>query len=228
MSSPANATSGDYLDYFQLPGGCLGIAVGDVSGHGLGPALLMAGTRAYLHVLVQARDDVGEILTTVNRLLCEDTRNEQFVTLFLARLDPGSRTLVYASAGQEGYLLDNSGLATKLDSTSLPLGVNEEVIIPSAESIPLEPGDIILLVTDGILEAKSADGSCFGIDRSLDTIRASRSRPCREIGAALWGAVRQFSRHTPQGDDMSVVIIKAAPEERIPRDADVSGFCGLG
>jgi serine phosphatase RsbU (regulator of sigma subunit) len=207
-SSPANATSGDYIDYYRLEGGGFGIAVGDVSGHGLGPALLMAGIRAYLRVLTQVYDDVGQVLTTANRLLYEDTHAEQFVTLFLARLDPQFQTFVYASAGQVGYLLDNSGRATKLESTGLPLGVSEDVAIASVRPIQLVPGAFVLLLTDGILEAESPEKVPFGIDRALDVLRASRTRPCGEIVDALWGAVRQFCRHVPQRDDMSVVVIK--------------------
>jgi sigma-B regulation protein RsbU (phosphoserine phosphatase) len=168
----------------------------------------MAGTRAYLHVLTRTHGDPGEILTAVNRLLSEDTEDEQFVTLFLVRLDANSPCLVYASAGQEGYLLDHAGKASRLESTGLPLGIDKDGVVACAPRIQLEPGAIILFLTDGILEAESADGSLFGGERALAVVRACRNRPCEEIVGALWSAVRQFSRRMPQRDDMTVVIIK--------------------
>src|SRR5205823_14364179 len=108
-SYPAEATGGDYFDYIPLGDGTLVVAIGDVSGHGLGPALLMASTRAYLRALALVHTDITQMLALANRVLCQDT-NEQFVTLVLARLDPDSGTLIYASAGHpSGYLLDRAG-----------------------------------------------------------------------------------------------------------------------
>src|SRR3954468_12862077 len=111
---PAEATGGDYFDYLPMLNDRLGIVVGDVTGHGVGPALLMAETRAYLRILAGRREDVGEILTRANGVLSEDVGNERFVTLFLARIDPKTRELVYASAGHpSGYILGPSGQIAK-------------------------------------------------------------------------------------------------------------------
>ena len=106
--------------------GCLGVVVGDVSSHGMGPALLMSETRACLRTLAQIHGDVGEILTRANRLLAADTSDFHFVTLAMARLDPRDRSMVYASAGQRGYLLHAGPERHDLDSTSLPLGVDAD------------------------------------------------------------------------------------------------------
>src|SRR5436309_1624416 len=104
---PAEATGGDYFDYLPMLNDRLGIIVADVTGHGVGPALLMAETRAYLRVLTGRREDVGEILTRANGVLAEDVGQERFITLFMARLDPRTRSLNYASAGHPtGYVLD--------------------------------------------------------------------------------------------------------------------------
>ena len=99
MSHPAELTGGDYFDYFPLLGGGVGVAIGDVCGHGFGPALLMAATRAYLRALALTNARVGDILSLANRALAADVDDGRFVTLFLARLDPAARTLVYANAG---------------------------------------------------------------------------------------------------------------------------------
>src|SRR5438876_3618847 len=109
-SYPAEATGGDYFDYLPMADGCLGVVVADVTGHGVGPALLMAETRAYLRTLVTGALDAGEILTRANRMLADDVDFERFVTLMLVKLDAASRTLVYTSAGHPtGYVLEASG-----------------------------------------------------------------------------------------------------------------------
>ena len=133
------------------------MVVGDVSSHGMGPALLMSETRACLRTLALTTCDVGEILTRANCMLSADTHDFHFVTLVLARLDPARCEVVYGSAGQRSYLLHADGAATVLDSTSLPLGVDAETRVPAAPPFLLRPGDLMLLLTDGVVEAESAD-----------------------------------------------------------------------
>ena len=122
---PADHTCGDYYDFVPFPDGRVGIAVGDVSGHGFGPALLMAETRAYLRSLSKTSVDLGQILRRLNRFLCEDTEDERFVTLMLTLLDPVRRASCTRARGTStGYVLDRSG-ATRhvLGSTGTPLGI---------------------------------------------------------------------------------------------------------
>ena len=162
-------------------GDCLGVVVGDVSSHGMGPALLMSETRACLRTLAQVHTDVGEILTRANRLLAADADDFHFVTLAMARLDPRDRSMVYASAGQRGYLLRSGIEAIVLDSTSLPLGVRADTVVPAASSIMLQPGDLITFFTDGVAEAESPGRVRFGVARALQTIRSDRDKPAAEI-----------------------------------------------
>ncbi len=122
---PAKATAGDYFDYIPMLDDCLGIVLGDVSSHGMGPALVMSETRACLRTLAQTHSDVGEILTRANKVLAADSSELHFVTLAMARLDPHNRTMVYASAGQRGYLLHQGYDVAILDSTGLPLGIRD-------------------------------------------------------------------------------------------------------
>ena len=140
---PAKATAGDYFDYIPMLDDCLGIVVGDVSSHGMGPALVMSETRACLRTLAQGHSDVGEILTRANSVLAADSSELHFVTLAMARLDPQDRTMVYASAGQRGYLLHPGFDVTILDSTSLPLGIREDTVVPSSQVYKLQSGDLI-------------------------------------------------------------------------------------
>jgi sigma-B regulation protein RsbU (phosphoserine phosphatase) len=209
---PAEATSGDYFDYIPMGEGRLGIVIADVCGHGLGPALLMAETRAYLRALSLTRGDLGEILTLTNRILTEDIDGDRFVTLFFAELDPRTRTLRHAGAGHRSYRLRASGGVVLLDSTSLPLGLESEPIVLHAEPSVLEPGDIVVFLTDGIVEAISPADEPFGIDRALDLVRAHSDRPACDIVDTLYRAVCSFSGNRRQRDDITAVILKVEPE----------------
>jgi PAS domain S-box-containing protein len=209
-SYPMEATGGDYFDYLPMLHDRLGIVMGDVTGHGVGAALIMAETRAYLRVLAGRREDVGEILTRTNGILSGDLGGEQFVTLFLGRLDPATRKLVYVSAGHPaGYVLGADGAVKhKLRRTGIALGLGPDTTYAAAPEIELARGDLLLLVTDGLAEAQGPDESLFGTERILDTVRARQNRPAREIVEALYQAVREFSQHQPQMDDVTAKVVK--------------------
>jgi serine phosphatase RsbU (regulator of sigma subunit) len=209
-SFPAEATSGDYYDYVRLPEGSLGLVVGDVSGHGFGPAILMAEVRAYLRALMQVMMDVEEILTQTNVFVTKDMGQERLVTLFLGWLNPRNRHLVYAAAGHSGYLLDSAGHRHMLEATSIPLGVDGEAEITRAPPRVLRPGDLLFLPTDGIMETASADGTQFGLDRTLDVVSANRHKPSQEIVTCLYEEVGRFAGGQPQSDDITAMIIKVA------------------
>jgi serine phosphatase RsbU (regulator of sigma subunit) len=209
-SYPAEATGGDYFDYVPLRDGSLAVAIGDVCGHGFGPALLMAETRAYLRAFLMTRTDVGEVLTLVNRALACDVADGRFATLLLARLDPRTRSFVYASAGHTtGYVLNGPGPArTLLRSTGIPLAVLPDGDYPTAPPLTLEPGEVVLLLTDGLVEAHSPAEELFGADRLLQMVQADRSRPAREMVDRLFGAVRGFCGARTQLDDMTAIVLK--------------------
>jgi PAS domain S-box-containing protein len=207
---PAEATGGDYFDYLPMLHGAVGLVVGDVTGHGVGPALLMAETRAYLRLLAGRHEDVGEILTVANRILAEDVGSERFVTLCLARLDPATRSLVYASAGHHtAYVLDARG-QTKfvLPRTEIPLGLRAGTQYVCAGEKELAAGDLLLLVTDGIEEGLSPTNEFFGDERILEVVRQHQTQPARAIVEALYQAARDFSGPSPQLDDITVVVLK--------------------
>jgi len=205
---PARTTAGDYYDFFSLPDGRTAVAIGDVSGHGMGPALLMAETRASLRALADSSSDVGEILTRANRILTGGADEGHFVTLMLAALDPVQRTLVYASAGQRGYLLEPAGTWQTLESTSLPLGVDASVEVPVAPPIDLVSGHILALFTDGLVEIDSPGQGRFGAARALEQIWLERDRPAREIVTHLQRSALAFSGHHAPPDDVTIVLAK--------------------
>ncbi len=210
-SYPAEATGGDYFDYIPMRDGGLGVVIGDVSGHGFGPALLMAELRAYLRALLLTRADVGEIVSLLNCALADDAPEGHFATLLLARLDPASPSLVYSSAGHmPGYILSAGGdVKSILHSTGMPLAVDPAGEFPAVTVPRLQPGELLLLFTDGVVEAHGAD-DLFGMDRVLDVVRANQGRTARTIVDTLYGAVRDFCGTLAQLDDITVIVIKAA------------------
>ena len=210
LTRPAEATGGDYFDYLPMLNDRWGLVLADVTGHGLGPALLMAETRAYLRTLSHSRDDVGEILTRANRILVEDVGQEYFVTLFMGRLDPATRQLDYVSAGHPpGFLLDRTGAVKKqLRRTAVPLGIMPDTHYEVNRSTCLEPGDLLVLMTDGIEETMGPDNSLFGVDRALEVVRQHQTEPALAILEAICEAVRVFAGNLPQLDDITALIIK--------------------
>jgi serine phosphatase RsbU (regulator of sigma subunit) len=203
-------TGGDYFDFVSLFDSCQGIAIADASGHGLGPALLVTETRAYLRAFALTSEDIGRIVGLVNRRLVDDVGESYFVTLFLARLDPNTRSLVYTSAGHpSGYILDSSGsVRGLLESTGLPLGVLPDADFPVSAEIALQPGDLVLLLTDGVMEARAPDETAFGFQRALDIVRVYRGDTAAQIVSNLYYAIRAFSQYAAQVDDISAVVIK--------------------
>ena len=209
-SYPAEATGGDYFDYIPFKDGSSGIAIGDVSGHGFGPALLMAEMRAYLRAFAVAHADVAKILSLVNEALVSDV-DGRFATLLFARLDADRQSFVYTSAGhQTGFILDASGaVKSHLKSTGMALGVMADGEFAAASPVVLEPGDAVLLMTDGIVEAHGGDEELFGVERALEIVRANRAKPANDIVNILCASARDFCSFRTQVDDMTAIIIKA-------------------
>jgi sigma-B regulation protein RsbU (phosphoserine phosphatase) len=206
---PAEATGGDFFDYLPGNEGALGLVVGDVTGHGIGPALLAAEARAYFRALTRVGSDVGKITTTVNRLLWEDTAGCRFATLFLAWLDPGLRTLTYAAAGHCAYVIHDSGDFTLLNSQCAPLGAFENTVATTSEPVFLRRGDILLLATDGLFDVRGRDTPLFGKDRCLGLVHAYRSNPAEKIIDGLLHAARRFAGNEPPADDLTIIVAKA-------------------
>jgi phosphoserine phosphatase RsbU/P len=208
----ADEIGGDYFDFVQLPGGPIGLVIGDVSGHGFDSALLMAETRAVLRSTAQASGEPGAILTLVNRVLSADMDQNRFTTMLVARLDTPGGTLSYASAGHTpGYILDRAGtVKAELTSTGLPLGPFADAEFGTRSGLALDPGDTLLLITDGIVESEAPDGRFFEEEATLETVRACLHEPAAVIVRTLYEAARAFGQGGPQNDDMTVVVCKAA------------------
>lgn len=208
---PADRVSGDYFDYLSLGPKSIGILVADVSGHGLGAALLTAQMQAYLRALAESCDDPGELLTHANRLLTT-SHSGHFVTVFLGRLDFHTKSFVYAGAGHRGFLVAPHCPPKELSSTSIPLGIDDSLKVPSAPPYSWEAGDLIVLPTDGFEEALNPQGIPFGCERVLAFVKECSQQSASDIVQAIHLAASSFLDCVEQQDDMTIVIAKLLPE----------------
>jgi len=213
---PALATCGDYYDYLPLSSGSFGVVIGDVSGHGLGPALIMAETRAYLRFLSESCPEPGAVLTKINQVLHADLDENRYVALILAQFDPSSMRLTYVNAGHTAaYHLGRGGaVKATMESCGPPLGVLPGTAYLAVENPSLEDGDLIVFLTDGITETENASGDYFGHDAALDVVRSHADRPAEDIVQALYQATRDFAAGEPQQDDITVLVCKVGSLEQ--------------
>jgi len=207
---PADETGGDSYDFHVLENGKVGLLVADATGHGIGPALVISECRALVRALTGLYDeDVERTLLRVSHLIEGDLPSGHFVTAFLGVLDPGSRRLVYASAGQAPMLLyqRRTGEMSSFEASGPPLGILETDMDP-AVPVALDPGDVFLVLTDGFFEWTNPDGEQFGIDRVARVVRNNHDVSAEVLIQVLRADVEAFARGTPQADDLTAVVIK--------------------
>lgn len=207
---PADQTGGDTYDFMLLPDGRWMVMVADAAGHGIGPALVIAETRAMLRATFLYGSDVSQTLATVNNLLAADIGESHYVTCFLGRLDPAASTLTFSSAGHGPLLFYNrrSGHFTSKPANTVPLGIMEDA--PQAQALchAFESGDFAVITTDGFTEAFNESREAFGIDRMLDRLARDRDLPAQTMIQNLHQAVHDFTRRQSHEDDLTGVIIK--------------------
>jgi sigma-B regulation protein RsbU (phosphoserine phosphatase) len=193
-----------------MPRETTGIVVGDVTGHGFSSALLMASTQAHIRSIVNSGLEIDQIMEQTNASLEEETEVERFVTLFLGRLDHKTGSFTYVNAGHPtGFVVDGSGgIKARLESAGIPIGVTPEAKFPISGSIVLERGDILVLPTDGILEAASPSSEEFGDERLLQIVRENRQRSAREIIGSILSSSLRFTQRDQFEDDATAVVVK--------------------
>ena len=206
---PARETSGDFYDVHLLADGKLGLLIADVVDKGVGAALYMALSWALLRAYAAEYPAQPElVLNAVNRRILTDTSGEQFLSTFYGVVDPATGNLTYSNAGHyPPYILarGNGSTVRSLPRTGMLLGVEQEEKWSQA-SVQLAPGDVLVLYTDGILDAEDAHGGFFGRERLLSTLWANLDRPAEGIQAAVMQAVADFAAGAVQSDDIALVI----------------------
>jgi sigma-B regulation protein RsbU (phosphoserine phosphatase) len=192
-----------------MPNGRLSIVLADVSGHGFGPAILAAAIRSYLRMAAVLGNQAHEMLALGNRLLVSDGELTPFASVFVASLNAEERTFRYASAGHPAYLLRDSGESVRLETMSVPIGVRNDELFTLSSRIRLRTGDILLLVSDGVFEARNAEGKYFGIDRALALVRENRVESAASIVQLLHEGAMSFAGSKPQEDDLTIVLVRS-------------------
>lgn len=206
-------TGGDYYDYIELPyldSDVYAIVVGDVSGHGISSALLMASVRAYLRSRAAQAGSAAEIITDVNRLVSADTmETSQFMTLFFLVIEVHTGQLTWVRAGHDPVIVysPDSDHFGELGGEGLALGVNEDWQYKDYTAIA-KPGQILILTTDGALETHNKKGEMFGKDRFKEVIRQKAGLGAEGIRMAIIEAVTTFRGEAPQEDDITLVVSK--------------------
>lgn len=209
-SQPADQTGGDYYDWQTLPDGRIIITLADVSGHGIGPALVTAVCRAYARASFATMHQFAPVVDQLNDLLAADLRDGRFVTLAAALIDPRSEKVELISAGHGPflhYVASEHGLI-EIEPTNVPLGVMPGARYEPAVERHLARGDFLLLLTDGFHEWANPQGELFGTERLHDTIRELARLPGQQLIAELYRRVRQFAHPAAQGDDVTAVFVK--------------------
>ncbi len=207
-SIPAKAVGGDYYDFIKTGPGNLIFCIGDVVGKGMPAALLMSNIQATLRGQVENNFSPGVVMTRSNSLLFRSTDAGKFVTFFLATLDPSSHRIDYCNAGHEYPLLfRNNGQVEELETEGLVLGAIENFNFGEGNT-GLEPGEILLLYSDGVTEAFNPEGEQFGLERLKKVIEKCREYCSEDILSEVVSAIRDFADGREQSDDITLIIIR--------------------
>jgi len=207
---PAKEVGGDYYDYLLHDDERLDLVIADVSGHNVGAALIMAETRTLIRSRSAQFDNPQKLLQELNQFFFEDlTRAELFITLFYLQYRPTTREIVFASAGHSPTLLwqAKQERCLRLDPEGLIIGVKKDYPFEQ-ESLHLDSGDVLLLYTDGLIEAVNNDDELFGEDRLVALLRENHQRPPQELIAHIIEQVQLFSGHQSFQDDVSLVVMQ--------------------
>lgn len=204
----ASEIGGDYFDFLPLEDGRIGLAFGDVAGHGLTSGIIMAMAKSALLVQIEHDPAPPVVMSVLNGTVMKTAPRRMLMTFFYGVLDPSSQRLEFCSAGHlDPYVWRaSSSRLEALSAWGFPLGVKRRDAFP-AHHVEFEPGDRLILYSDGFIEAVDDDGEPFGFDRFEATIAASGHRGAADIRRALLDAVKKFTRNRPPEDDQTLVVI---------------------
>jgi serine phosphatase RsbU (regulator of sigma subunit) len=213
---PARETSGDFFDLIPLNDGKLGILIADVTDKGVGAALYMALSRTLIRTYAiefgeDPQPDV--VLFAANGRILKDARADLFVTCFYGVLDPVEGTLTYSNAGHNPpYLVRDGGVVEGLGQTGIPIGIEEESLWGQA-TVKIEPGDSLVLYTDGIPDSMNAEGIFYEEKMLLDVLEICRGQSAQELEESIMRNVQDFVGTAPQFDDITLLVLVRDREE---------------
>lgn len=210
---PARQVAGDYYDFISGPDGQLGMVVADVSDKGMPAALFMALSRSIVRASMDPALSPAGSIQRANRLICQDSTSGMFITLFYALLDLQLGQVSYVNAGHNPALFfqrgkrPGQGAMSRLGRTGMALGVEADA--PYEERrLRLNPGDFLVLYTDGVTDALDPQGRSFDMERLESLVLAHREEPAQQIGEALENAIRAFTRQAPVFDDITLLVVR--------------------
>jgi sigma-B regulation protein RsbU (phosphoserine phosphatase) len=215
---PCLEVAGDLYEVTTLDDGRLAIVLGDVTGKGLGAALLMSNVLAALRVLFQECPEPTNCADRLHRQLLQSSDETRFATLFLGLLDPATGHLDYVNAGHNPpYLLQADGTLTSLDATGMPLGLIAGATYAAA-SVELPPASLLGIFSDGITEAEVAD-EFYGEERFLESLRRRFDRPLLEILEGALDDLQAFLGEAHPGDDVTLLLLRRAADPASPPES---------
>ena len=213
LNIPARHVSGDYFDYIHVDDERLGVAIADVSGKGVPASLIMAICRSVLRSQAIGNPSPADVLQKVNRQLYPDIKEDMFISVAYLVLDHARSAVTQARAGHDAPLLysQKTQAVTPLKTPGMVVGIDSGDVfdrLTKDAAVPLEPGDCILLYTDGITEALDNEGNEFGMERMMEAFRSSATQGARAIVSRLIDDLRNFVGSTPQNDDITLIAIR--------------------
>ena len=209
MNTPADKTGGDYYDWQRLPNGRLLVVMADVTGHGIGPALVMAVCRAYARASAPLEMDPTTLMGRLNGLLVSDIRGGRFITLAMAVLETGGGVeLVSAGHGPTMLFRASDRSVEQFGGDGLPLAIADNESYGPASKFAMNRGDVLIMLTDGVMEWQNPAGEQFGTRRMAESLVEASSGTAAEIIERMQQAVLRFAAGEMQADDVTIVAIK--------------------
>jgi serine phosphatase RsbU (regulator of sigma subunit) len=208
VSIPAREVGGDFFNYFLLPDGQMALLVGDVSGKGVGAALLMANIQATLRARLPLEPDLAKLIDAIDRDVDDNTPGGVFLTLFVGILDPQQRTLRYVNAGHNPqYVLRTTGAIERMPGTGLPVGLFAGHGY-AERSIVLEEADLIFFYTDGMVEVENESGDLYGAERLEALLVRAHDAGIDDLLAQIEASVRSFRGRAEPFDDATMMALR--------------------
>lgn len=213
INIPAHALSGDYFDYIKIDENHLGITIADVSGKGVPASLIMTMARSVLRAQALGKLSPCEVVRLVNRQLYPDMKEDMFISMAYVIIDHSKNTARLARSGHDAPLFYHAkdGIVEKFNPKGMAVGIDSgEVFDRFCTDFPFyfEPGDCLLLYTDGFTEALNADGREFGLERLISCLKKNATQSAAELLKKLTGELQDFVAHQPQHDDITLIAIR--------------------
>ncbi|HEX5083880.1 MAG TPA: SpoIIE family protein phosphatase [Blastocatellia bacterium] len=211
VCNPSKEVGGDLYDFLALPEGKIGVVIADVSGKGVPASLYMTLTKGLLDSVAEYKTDPGDILREVNRHLYDVCRRKTFVTLFLAVIDPPTKTLSFARAGHNPTIMHRKPKTWMLKSPGMGMGLNQGRIFNQSlkvETIQLEPGDKLFFYSDGITEAMNEQRDEYGEDRLMAMAEKTNEMSAEQSRDAVMADVAEFLGKVHPQDDQTLVVLQ--------------------